>query len=479
MSINELANYLGRKVTDIMRDIEELRDKGLINVKKYEVTEATISDEGLKYLRRPPEDVLINLVKEGKRSLNELLSSSELSKKEFSAALGILKRFNVIKISKGYVEVIDNNLVNLSEYREGVTKLLNLVKEGSVELSAVPKELSIYLSECRRRGLVVLKRSKRIIIEPTDKLIRLWSKGAIKEAEVITTLTPEVITSGKWRYAIIKEFDLSIEPPSLKMSKKHPYIQFLNYVREVVLSMGFEEVKGPHVELELWNFDVLFVPQYHPSRTPTDVYFIANNDVTMEAPKDIIEKVGKIHRSKLKYRWDPSKALRLILRTHTTAVSMRTIYTKGGGEYRAFSLDRVFRPDTPDPTHLMEFHQLEGIIVGRRVSFKNLLGFFKEFARVMGLGEVKFKPAYFPFTEPSVEGYIKHPKLGWIEVFPGGMFRPEVLKPLGLEGYNVAAWGIGIDRIAMIVLGIDDIRHLYTNELEIINSMRVPEVIYR
>ncbi|MEM2500102.1 MAG: phenylalanine--tRNA ligase subunit alpha, partial [Sulfolobales archaeon] len=141
------------------------------------------------------------------------------------------------------------------------------------------------------------------------------------------------------------------------------------------------------------------------------------------------------------------------------------------------TIDRVFRPDTPDPTHLMEFHQLDGIIVGARVSFKDLLQFFREFARGLGLGEVRFKPAYFPFTEPSVEGYVKHLKLGWIEVLPGGMFRRQVLEPLGLRGYNVAAWGIGVDRVAMILLGISDIRDLYTDDVREIEKAELPRVI--
>ena len=139
-----------------------------------------------------------------------------------------------------------------------------------------------------------------------------------------------------------------------------------------------------------------------------------------------------------------------------------------------FSLDRVFRPENLDAKHSMEFYQLEGIIVGRQVTFRHLIGFFDELARRLGLGKVKVKPAYFPFTEPSVEGFIKHPKLGWMEVFPGGMFRPEVLIPLGVRESNVAAWGIGIDRIAMTILGIDDIRQLFSSDLAFLRNMKKP-----
>jgi len=122
----------------------------------------------------------------------------------------------------------------------------------------------------------------------------------------------------------------------------------------------------------------------------------------------------------------------------------------------------------------MEFHQLDGVIVGKNVNFKHLLYFFKELAAALGIKEVWFKPGYFPFTEPSVEGYVKHPKLGWIEVFPGGMFRPEVMEILGAKGYNAAAWGIGVDRLAMVVLGVDDIRLLFARDLYTLREMRNP-----
>ncbi|MEM3142714.1 MAG: phenylalanine--tRNA ligase subunit alpha, partial [Zestosphaera sp.] len=195
---------------------------------------------------------------------------------------------------------------------------------------------------------------------------------------------------------------------------------------------------------------------------------------------DVLQRTKKVHVGVWKYNWREDIARMTVLRTHTTPVSLRTIHERGAGEYRVFSFDRVFRPDTPDPTHLMEFHQLEGIIVGKKVTFSELLGFFKELARRLGMEEVRFRPAYFPFTEPSVEGFVKHPKLGWIEVFPGGMFRPEVLASVALPpDYKVAAWGIGIDRLAMIVLGFDDIRNLYSCDLDVIESTKIPEVILR
>jgi len=129
----------------------------------------------------------------------------------------------------------------------------------------------------------------------------------------------------------------------------------------------------------------------------------------------------------------------------------------------------VFRPDVLDAKHSMEFTQLEGIIGDRNITLRNLLGLLKKFAKALNLGEVKFRPGYFPFTEPSVESFVKHPKLGWVEFVGSGMFRPEVLMPLGID-FPVIAWGIGFDRLAMIRLGIDDIRELYTKKLDLLRE---------
>ncbi len=478
VTASELANAVGRKQSDIMRDLAELEARGLVRVERRVERLVRLSDCGVKYLTEGlPEERLLKLLREsgGSISLREAFMKSGLSKDELTAALGRLRRFKVALASKGVLTLLEGE--GLREFEEYVTR----VKEALKALYGRHTRLGSVagIDELRKRKMIEVEDIKELYVRATDKLRRAYSEGRICEAKVITRLTSDDIRSGSWREAIFKEFDLSIEIPLKHPRRKNPYIEFLNFVREVVESMGFTEVKGPHVEAALWNFDALFVPQYHPSRRETDVYILQySSRYTVSVPEDVMRRTREVHEGVWRYRWDPRRALELVLRTHTTPVSLRTIYRRGGGEYRVYSLDRVFRPDTPDATHLMEFHQLEGIIVGRSVRFKHLLGFFKELSRRLGLGEVKFRPAYFPFTEPSVEGYVKHPKLGWIEVFPGGMFRPEVLYAVGLSNHNVAAWGIGIDRIAMMVLGIDDIRNLYSNDVEVIRRMPTPwEVI--
>jgi len=469
----ELARALGKKVSDIQRDLAELERLGLVRVAKEVSKRPELTPEGIDALENGlPEVRVLNALDAlgGEASIGELVRESGIGDKELKAALGRLRKAGLVEIRGGVVKLGE---ADRSAFFESVSEIVRGLRE--VAEGKYPPNFA----ELRKRKLARETVSKTQVVELTDAGARAWGEGRVAMARVITALTPEIIKSGEWEGAEFKEFDLSIEVPTIYPVRKHPYVYFLQRVREILVGMGFVEVKGPHIESELLNFDALFVPQYHPARRGSDVYFVKGLPRLKGVSSDLLERVREVHEKGWRYRWSADRALRLVLRTHTTPVSIRTMMERGTGEYRVFSLDRVFRPDTPDPTHLMEFHQLEGIIVGKRVTFRHLLGFFTELAKELGLGKVMFRPAYFPFTEPSVEGYIKHPKLGWIEVFPGGMFRPEVLRAAGLSGVNVAAWGIGIDRIAMLVLGINDIRDLYTNNLAKIRSTPYPKEVMR
>lgn len=481
--VDSIAELLGLKREDIMRDIEELRAKNLLKVEREQRDLYVLTQEGARYLEEGlPEKRVLELLKEFRRlKRSEIVEKASekgvaLSDREANIGLAQLAKLKAVKF-EGNTVSLAAGASDAEKFIGDVEKSLRRIQEGGSVDEGVLKQL-------RRRKLVAKKERSLIRVKPTELLKELYSRGLVRVGDVITTLTPEIIVSGKWRESVFKPFDLSVVPPRIPYGRKHPYLEFLDWIREILVSMGFEEMKGPHVEMELWNFDALFQAQDHPAREIHDTYFIKGELKGRFDDKDYLERLAATHEYGWEtgskgwgYKWDPQRALRLVLRTQTTAVSMRTIYERGEGEYMCFSLDRVFRPENLDAKHSMEFYQLEGIIVGRKVTFRNLLGFFQEMADRLGLGKVKVKPAYFPFTEPSVEGFIKHPSLGWIEVFPGGMFRPEVIMPLGLKEVNVAAWGIGIDRIAMTVLGIDDIRLLFAQDVDFIR--RSPRPIIR
>ncbi len=141
------------------------------------------------------------------------------------------------------------------------------------------------------------------------------------------------------------------------------------------------------------------------------------------------------------------------------------------GKY--FGVVRCFRYDKVDATHLADFYQTEGIVLGEEVNLRTLLGLLKMFAEEVAMAkEVKYVPGFFPFTEPSVEVHIKHPSLGWFELGGSGIFRPEVTEPLGIK-VPVLAWGLGIDRMALTSMGLHDIRDLFTNSIEDVRSRRI------
>jgi len=258
----------------------------------------------------------------------------------------------------------------------------------------------------------------------------------------------------------------------------HPLLKVRAEIRNILLLLGFEEMNTQQwVESSFWNFDTLYQPQQHPARDAHDTFFIESPAKAQDLPEDYVERVRTMHEkggqgsTGWKYDWSMDEACKNIMRTHTTAVSARTLY-KIGQEYvktgnftprKFFSIDRVFRNETLDATHLAEFHQVEGLVADRGIGLGHLIGVIREFFRRMGMTNLRFKPAYNPYTEPSMEIFAFHPLLDkWVEVGNSGVFRPEMLLPMGLpQDVSVIAWGISVERPTMIQYVIANIRDLF------------------
>jgi phenylalanyl-tRNA synthetase alpha chain len=243
--------------------------------------------------------------------------------------------------------------------------------------------------------------------------------------------------------------------------------------------MGFQEMRGSLIETEFWNMDALFMPQFHPARDIHDVYFVKQPTHAARVAEPFLSRVTAAHENGgttgstgWGYTFNRERAKRLVLRSQGTAVSSRTLAANPSVPGKYFSIARCFRYDQVDATHATDFFQVEGIVLGEDINFRTLLGLLNLFAReVAQAKEVKFVPAYFPFTEPSVELHVRHPRLGWMELGGAGLFRPEVTLPLGVTA-PVIAWGLGLDRMAMVALGIHDIRELFTDNLDLIRTTR-------
>jgi phenylalanyl-tRNA synthetase alpha chain len=297
--------------------------------------------------------------------------------------------------------------------------------------------------------------------------------------EEISQLTPELLKDGNWRTKRFRKYTISLRAPRIAPGKRHPYREFLDTVKTKLVSMGFQEMRGALVETEFWNMDALFMPQFHPARDIHDVYFVKEPTHASSIAEPYLSQVAQAHQSGgetgstgWNYPFNAERARRLVLRSQGTAVSAHTLAAQPAVPGKYFSIARCFRYDQVDATHATDFFQVEGIVLGEDINFRTLLGLLNLFAReVAQAKEVKFLPAYFPFTEPSVELHVRHPRLGWMELGGAGLFRPEVTLPLGVT-VPVIAWGLGLDRMAMVALGIHDIRELFTDNLDLIRSTR-------
>jgi len=156
---------------------------------------------------------------------------------------------------------------------------------------------------------------------------------------------------------------------------------------------------------------------------------------------------------------------RPVLCSQTTAATVRYLASRPEPPVKVFCIDRVYRHEKIDYKHLAEFYQCEGIVMERGMTLRHMLGYLKEILNALGFERIKFMPSYFPYTEPSVQALVYHGAKGeWLEVLGAGMFRPELLRPLGIR-YPVLAWGIGLSRLIMMKLGLEDIRDLFKNDL--------------
>jgi len=325
-----------------------------------------------------------------------------------------------------------------------------------------------------RRKLVIAILYKYFELSKGD----LFSSGLSRKQ--LTDLTVSVLKDETWRTNDFKQYNFVSSGTKIPRGSIHPLMRVMKSFKKILFSMGFEEMPtNKWVESSFWNFDSLYQPQQHPARDAHDTFFIKEPALAnMEMVDGLyLQKVKEVHEIGgygsigYRYDWSLEESSKNILRTHTTAVSARMLYALGEQFKREgvftprkyFSIDRVFRNETLDATHLAEFHQVEGLIADYNMSLGHLIGVMRTFYGRIGITDLKFKPAYNPYTEPSLEIFGFHNKLNkWIEVGNSGVFRPEMILPMGLpENVSVIAWGLSLERPTMIRYGIENIRDLF------------------
>lgn len=251
--------------------------------------------------------------------------------------------------------------------------------------------------------------------------------------------------------------DVTLPGNEIRQGARHIITQTMEEIEDLFIGMGYQIVEGPEVELDRYNFEMMNLPKGHPARDMQDTFYITEE---------------------------------LLMRTHTSPVQARTMEKhdfEKEGPLKMISPGKVFRRDSDDATHSHQFHQIEGLVVDKNISMADLKGTLQEFAqRLFGEDrEIRLRPSFFPFTEPSVEvdvscfkcggqGCSVCKQTGWIEILGAGIVHPNVLEMAGIDSkvYGGFAFGLGPDRVAMLKYNVDDIRHFYQNDLRFLEQFK-------
>ena len=464
------------KEVEIMRALQWLQNKGLATIKTNYREVVNLDKNGKIYKSKGlPERKILEALIDKEVSISKIYSLVNLSKEEINACIGLLRsKFAIILIKNKEIKIklTDNGKKLLTD---GLPEEKFLAKTFPLYLDELSGEEKYILDQLRKRKRILkidLKSYKTTELTELGK--EVLEKGLIPEDQRIEHLTPELLKSGQWRRKEFRRYDVLINVPQIYCGKKQPYRAFLDWVRGKLVALGFKEMDGPIVETEFWNLDALYMPQFHSARDIHDIYYV-KEAFKVEIPKELISKVKAFHEAGWKYKYDVEKCKKLILRSQGTACSARMLASKDleiPGKY--FGITRCFRPDVVDATHLTDFYQVEGIVIAEKLNLRHLFGLLKLFSKEFAeTSETKIVPGYFPFTEPSCEIFAKHEKLGWFELGGAGIFRPEVVKPLLGKDITVLAWGLGLDRLAMLKLGISDIRQLFSHELAFLRNAKI------
>jgi phenylalanyl-tRNA synthetase alpha chain len=459
--------------------IEDIRH---IEKRSYEITGlgSTYQQDGT-----PEERILTFVTEKGPASIPELSSALGLENKDVGSAFGSLSKEKVLSMNS------DKQVSALREVPSPRMKTVrNLLDRAVKEDGSLPEEalseeeITAISAISKKRGAggteFKVAEGEEVIYALTDeglKVKELLTKEGITGEEV-GALTSGMLAKGTWRNVRFRAYNVNTPANRTLLGRKNPYTEFLESVKDKLVSLGFEEFDGPLVETEFWNSDALFMPQFHSARDIHDVYQIKEPPRAKAIEQPYLDQVAAVHENGWEtgsrgwqYDFDRDFTRRLILRSQGTVLSAKQL-PKAAVPGKYFGIVRCFRYDQVDATHLSDFYQTEGIVLGEEVNLRTLLGLLKMFAEeVAGAEEVMYVPGYFPFTEPSVEVHIKHPELGWFELGGSGIFRPEVTGPLGVH-VPVLAWGLGIDRMALMSLGLNDLRELFSPDIETIRLRR-------
>lgn len=475
--ITDICKKSNLDKVSVVRSLEYLKKKGMVNIqtKKRKLVEVGVN--GALYKKKGlPERRLLNLLGEKRiLKLSDAKKESKLSDDEVKASIGALKKRDLIELRKEKI-IFSANKEEISK-RSPEEALLEILP---IEYEKLDSEQMSALEALKKRKDIVQINEDKVIETKITPLGKEVIESDIKGGDLIEQITPEILKKdSSWKGKKFRRYDVTLPVSQINGGKRHFVNQTSDYMRRVWTDMGFKEMTGNLAISSFWNFDALFQPQDHPARDMQDTFFL--NKKSNLPDKKLVKKVKDSHENGVdessgwKYSWDEEKAKKMVLRTHTTCVSAQTLAKISPKELpqKFFAVGKCFRNETVDWSHGFEFNQTEGIVVDKNANFRHLLGYLKSFFHKMGFKNVRFRPSYFPYTEPSVEVDVWHPEKNiWLEIGGAGILRPEVVIPLLGENIPVLAWGPGSDRMLMDYYEIKDLRELYKNNLTQLRKMK-------
>ncbi len=463
--------------TTILRALAFLKNKNLVMITQQESQIIDLGVFGIQYSKKGlPERILLNaLLKEKEIAIRDIKAKTRLSDNEAKVSLGTLKRKALVEIQKG--------IIVLTAQPSSITK--KSLEEQFLETlpkpleNLEPQEKLALENLKKRKEIIEIKEQKTITTQLTELGKKISSMNI--KSDMIEQLTPKILKSNIWNSKKFRRYDLTTPVPRIYGGKRHFVNQATDSAKQIWLDMGFKEMTGKMSITGFYNFDALFTAQDHPVREMQDTFFI--KDMIGKLPsKEKIEQVKKSHEGGCDgslgwcTKWKEEDAKKVLLRTHTTPWSIQTLHEIAkSNEFPAkyFALGKCFRNETVDWSHGFEFNQTEGIVVDKDANFRQLLGYLIQFFKKMGYENLRIRPAYFPYTEPSLEIDVFHPvHKKWVELGGAGMFRPEVTIPIFGKHVPVLAWGPGFDRIITQFFKINDLRNMYKNNINQLREMK-------
>ena len=462
------------KLVEVMNAASWLQAKGLVTIHESITKTYTLKrkEVALRQLaERTAAQVLVTDLG-GSGSLADLKATGKVSNEDIQIALGWIKR-------KGWGDISKQGNNTVITINDKGRQALGSKGEDELLIERLAQG-EVHEKDAKREVLESLRQRKDFLNEKhvVARIVELTEKGKevaalpLEVREEVAQLTSELIQSGRWKDVELRRYDVKAFAPTSTGGKKHPMTILIEKVRDAFLTMGFTEIRGQYVESAFWNMDALFTAQDHPARELHDTFYLDNpSTIDLSGDKEFVDIVRQVHENGWKtgslgwrYDWSLEEAQKALLRTHTTVNTVRHIHKDPGLPFKVFSIGRIFRNEAMDSTHLPEFTQIEGIVCEEGADFDMLCGLLKEFYRRMGSEDIRIRPGYFPYTEPSLEVDILW-KGQWMELGGAGIFRPEVTEPLGVKE-PVLAWGLGLERLGMLLWGLDDIRDIYVSDMD-------------